>query len=158
MPPKSLIDLSRVDPSRVVVDREGIYRVNPQRFEFQQLDGICLLDRDQEMLAGFRDVRADEFWVRGHIPGRPILPGVLMIEAAAQLVSYFVMSGPNRQGDFLGFGAVDDVKFRGTVRPGDRLIMLGKMLESRPRRCVGATQGFVNRQMVYEGVITGMWL
>jgi 3-hydroxyacyl-[acyl-carrier-protein] dehydratase len=158
MPPKLLIDLSRVDPSRVVVDREGIYRVNPQRFEFQQLDGICLLDRAEEMLAGFRDVRGDEFWVRGHIPGRPLFPGVLMIEAAAQLVSYYVMSGPNRQGDFLGFGGVDDVKFRGTVRPGDRFIVLGKMLESRPRRCVGATQGFVDGQMVYEGVITGMWL
>jgi 3-hydroxyacyl-[acyl-carrier-protein] dehydratase len=158
MPPKPLIELSRVDPARVLVDREGIYRVNPHRHEFQQLDGICLLDRTERMLAGFRDIRADEFWVRGHIPGRPIFPGVLMIETAAQLVSYYVMSGPERQGDFLGFGGVDEVKFRGTVQPGNRIIMLGRMLEERPRRCVGATQGFVDGQMVYEGVITGMWL
>jgi 3-hydroxyacyl-[acyl-carrier-protein] dehydratase len=160
MPPKPLVDLSQIDTraKKVLVDRDGIYRVNPHRFEFQQLDGICLLDRSQELLVGFRDVRADEFWVRGHIPGRPIFPGVLMIETAAQLVSYYVMSGPERQGDFLGFGGVDGVKFRGTVRPGDRIIMVGKMVENRPRRCVGATQAFVNGQMVYEGLITGMWL
>lgn len=158
MPPKPLIDLSQIDPTRVLVDRQGIYRVNPHRFEFQQLDGICLLDRTEQTLAGFRDVRADEFWVRGHIPGRPIFPGVLMIETAAQLVGYYVMTEPQRQGDFLGFGGVDDVKFRGVVQPGSRIIMLGQMLDQKPRRCIGATQGFVNGRMVYEGIITGMWL
>ena len=62
------------------------------------------------------------------------------------------------KGDFLGFGGVDGVKFRGVVEPGDRLVILGKMIEVRPRRCLGATQGLVNGQMVYEGMITGMWL
>ncbi|MCK4625241.1 MAG: beta-hydroxyacyl-ACP dehydratase, partial [Phycisphaerae bacterium] len=55
-----------------------------------------------------------------------------------------------------GFGGVDDVKFRGQVVPGDRIIMLGKMVEMRKRRCIGAVQGFVNGQMVFEGTITGM--
>ena len=52
MPPKPLIDLSRVDPASVVVDREGIYRINPHRYEFQQLDGICLLDRTRAVAGG----------------------------------------------------------------------------------------------------------
>ena len=156
MPPEPFYDISKIDTSNVIVSRDEIYAVNPHRFEFQQLDGICLIDRDEGLIVGFRDVRDDEFWVRGHIPGRPIFPGVLMIEGAAQLVSYYVMAADQRKG-FLGFGGVDNVKFRGSVAPGDRIIMLGKMLEIRDRRCVGATQGFVDGKLAYEGVITGMW-
>ena len=157
MPPEPLLDLSAVDTDTILVDREAIYQVNPHAFEFRQLDGICWMDADAGTIVGYRDVGADEFWVRGHIPGRPIFPGVLMIEAAAQLVSYFVMAQQPGKG-FLGFGGVDDVKFRGSVEPGQRIIMLGKMVEVRPRRCVGATQAFVDGQMVYQGTITGMWI
>ncbi len=157
MPPRPLFDLSRIDTSKVLVDREGIYAVNPHRFEFQQLDGIYVCEPKEGIIAGFRDVRDDEFWVRGHIPGRPIFPGVLMMETAAQLISYFIMTVHPGKG-FLGFGGVDQVKFRGAVLPGMRLTMVGKMLEVRARRCVGATQAFVEGQLVYEGLITGMWV
>ena len=157
MPPQPLFDLDRIDESNVLVDREGIYQVNPHRFEFQLLDGILVLDRPAQVLVGYRDVRDDEFWVRGHIPGRPIFPGVLMIEASAQLVSYYEMSHRPGRG-FLGFGGVEDVKFRGVVHPGQKLIVMGKMLESRPRRCIGITQAYVDRRLVYEGRIIGMWL
>jgi 3-hydroxyacyl-[acyl-carrier-protein] dehydratase len=117
-----------------------------------------VMDTDQHVIAGYRDVRADEFWVKAHIPGRPLFPGVLMIETAAQLVSYYVMKCYPDKG-FVGFGGVDGVKFRGAVQPGDRLVLLGKMLEIRGlRRAVGQTQGLVNGQMVYEGKITGMIL
>ena len=159
MPPEPMIDLALIDANNVAVSREEIYRVNPHRHEFQQLDGIFFMDYDRGLMAGYRDVRDDEFWVRGHIPSRPLMPGVLIIEAAAQLVSYYMQSDERyAKGDFLGFGGVDGVKFRGVVEPGDRLIILGKMIEVRPRRCLGATQGLVNGQMVYEGMITGMWL
>ena len=157
MPAKPLFDLSKIDPTKVVVDTEAIRAVNPHRFEFQQLDGFCYLDREIGEMAGFRDVKEDEFWVRGHIPGRPIFPGVLMIEIAAQLVSYYAMT--TYPGDhFMGFGGVDNVKFRGTVVSGQRIIMLGTVVEMRNRRCIGATQAYVDGKMVYEGVVTGMWI
>ena len=155
MPPEPILDISEIDQDKVAVTREQICQVNPHRYEFQQLDGIFLIDYEKKVMAGFRDIRADEFWVRGHIPGRPIFPGVLMIECAAQMVSYYVVSQEKHDG-FLGFGGVDDVKFRGQVVPGDRIIMLGKMIEMRKRRCIGAVQGFVNGRMVFEGAITGM--
>jgi len=157
MPPQPFTDLSKLDTSKIQHTREQIYSVNPHRYEFMQLDGIYFIDLDTEISAGYRDVRDDEFWVRGHIPGRPIFPGVLMIETAAHLVSYYACMKSHNKG-FLGFAGVDGVKFRGSVTPGHRIIMLGKMLELRPRRCIGATQAFVDGQMVYEGTITGMWL
>ena len=157
MPAPPLFDMSKVDPDRIVVDAEGIRAVNPQRFEFAQLDAVCYLDRELNEIAGVRDLRADEFWVRGHVPDRPLFPGVLMMETAAQLVSYYVMS-ETPEGGFMGFGGIDQVKFRGGVEPGQRIIMLGKTVEKRRRRVIGATQAYVDGKMVYEGVITGMWL
>jgi 3-hydroxyacyl-[acyl-carrier-protein] dehydratase len=152
------MDPALIDQSKVAITKEQIYQVNPHRHEFQQLDGIFFIDDQANVMAGYRDVGADEFWVRGHIPGRPLLPGVLMIESAAQLVSYYILTHVQEEG-FLGFGAVDQVKFRGQVRPGDRLILIGRMVEMRGRRRhVGLVQGFVKDQMVFEGLITGMFI
>lgn len=157
MPPKPLFDMSVIDYDHIAITHEEIYSVNPHRYEFAQLGGIFFVDWNKGISAGFRDVRDDEFWVRCHIPGRPIFPGVLMIETAAQLVGYYAMTAMKRTG-FLGFARVDKVRFRGSVVPGQRIVMLGRMLEIRPRRCIGATQAFVEGEMVYEGKITGMWL
>ncbi len=157
MPHESILDVSQIDQDQVAVSRDEIYQVIPHRFEFQQLNGIFFIDEEKRVMAGYREVRGDEFWVRGHIPGRPIFPGVLMIETAAQLVGYFASSHFPDKG-FLGFSGVDGVKFRGQVVPGDRLVMVGRMIEVKPRRCKGLVQGFVNGKQVFEGTITGMWL
>lgn len=155
MPPEPVIDLSTIDLDRVLVDREGIRKVNPQRYEMEQLDGILHVDTENSRVVGFKDVREDEFWVRGHIPGRPLLPGVLMIEAAAQLASYYthIVLGVDR---FIGFGGVDDVKFRGAVTPTCRMILAAKAIEIRSRRSICYVQGFVDSEMVFEAKITGM--
>jgi 3-hydroxyacyl-[acyl-carrier-protein] dehydratase len=155
MPPEPIVDLSKIDFGRVLVDKAGIRQINPQRFEMEHLDGIVYLDTEKGEIVGYKEVREDEFWTRGHIPGRPLLPGVLMIEAAAQLVSYctHMMLQTDK---FIGFGGVDEVKFRGTVVPPCRLVIAGRAIEVRPRRSVCYVQGFVDRTMVFEGKITGM--
>jgi len=157
MPPTPFLDINTLDLDNVLANHAEIYGVLPHRHEFERLDAIVYLNTEEVLMAGYHDVRDDEFWVRGHIPGRPIFPGVMMIETAAQLVSYYMMTASKQEG-FLGFSAVDEVKFRGSVGPGDRLVMVGKMVEVRKRRCKGAIQGFVNGNMVFEGIITGMWL
>ena len=157
MPAKPLFDMSKFDVNTVIVDSDGIDAVNPHRFEFKQLDGMFYLDHEAGEMAGFRDVKADEFWVRGHIPGRPLFPGVLMIETAAQMVSYYAKKY-EPDGGFVGFGGVDNVKFRGEIKPGQRIILLGKMVEMRRRRCKGDVQGYVDGKLVFEGTITGMWI
>lgn len=157
MAARPLFDMTKFSTDKLLIDLEGVNAVNLQRFEFQQLDGLYYLDLDIGEAAGLRDVKEDEFWIRGHIPGRPLFPGALMIETAAQLVSFVAMSHyPNR--GFMGFGGVNDVKFRGSVLPGQKMIMLAKELQMGPRRCVGATQGYVDGKLVFEGVVTGMWI
>jgi len=157
MPPQMLFDLKGINTDKVMVTKEQIYQVNPHRYEFAMLDGIFHINHQDGTAVGYRDVRDDEFWVRGHIPGRPIFPGVLMIEAAAQLVSYYALTEMPGTG-FLGFSGVEEVKFRGMVTPGRRILMLGKMIEIRTRRCIGKTQAIVDGQIVYEGTIVGMWI
>ena len=77
MPPELHYDLGQIDFSKVVADTEAIRKVNPQRFEMQQLDAVLLLDPAAKLIIGYKDVRHDEFWIRGHMPGFPLLPGVL---------------------------------------------------------------------------------
>ncbi len=155
MPPKPLVDLASIDLSLVTVGPDGIRRNNLQRYEMEHLDGIIRLDLDAGIAIGFKDVRDDEFWVRGHIPGRPLLPGVLMCEAAAQLCSYYFKEATQTD-KFIGFGGMEDVKFRRAVVPGDRLILVAKNVEIRSRRAVFECQGFVNGKMVFEATIIGM--
>ena len=155
MVPALLFDLTAIDLTRIVVDAAGIERVNPHRGAMRMLDGIVHADMEKREAVAYKEVGDDEFWVPGHIPGRPIFPGVLMIEAAAQLASFMAMSlWPNIR--FLGFAAVDGVKFRGQVKPGDRFYILGKGINLRPRRFICAAQGLVNGTMVFEGQVTGM--
>ena len=161
MPTETLFDLALVDPTKTVASIEKIREANPQRFEFEQLSRIAYVDDALGQVAGVLDIPAEPFWARGHIPGRPLMPGVLMIEAAAQLCSYFVrrVYDAKEYGDrFFGFGGIDDVKFRGTVFPGQQLVILGQKLEIRPRRAVFRTQGFVDGKMCFEATITGMWV
>lgn len=157
MAPHPIYDISKIDQTQVTYPKEEIEKINPHRFEFMMLDGVFFYSTENRVIAGYKDIEEDAFWIRGHIPGRPILPGVLMIEAGAQLVSFYAQRSLPQPG-FLGFAGVDKVKFRGSVVPGDRLIILGDLIELKPRRCLAETQGWVNDKLVYEGRITGMWL
>src|SRR5436305_14083731 len=110
MPPELNFDPTKLDLNHIVADQEAIRLVNPQRFEMEQLTAIVYLDAEQHIIAGYKDVRPDEFWVRGHMPDYPLLPGVLMCEAAAQLCSYYISTQQVMQGDFIGFGGLENVR------------------------------------------------
>ena len=155
MPPPLILDPSTLDFEHSLADRDEIGRINRHRFEFALLDAIVYCDRQNSIFAGYHDVREDAWWVRGHIPGRPLLPGVLMIEAAAQLASYLTHYLLGFEG-FIGFAGVDKVKFRGTVTPPARLVIVGRGKNVKRRRTVCEFQAFVGDTMVFEAEITGM--
>jgi 3-hydroxyacyl-[acyl-carrier-protein] dehydratase len=156
MPPELHFDPSRVDLNHVIADRAAIQQANPQRFEMQQLDAIVYVDPANQLIVGYKDARPDEFWVRGHMPAYPLMPGVLMCEAAAQLCSYYCVTQGLSYGDFIGFGGMDDVRFRSQVRPGDRLVLVAKGIKFRRRQNVFNVQGFVNNAMVFHADIIGI--
>ena len=155
MAPPLLFDTSNVDFTKLQQDVAFIESINPHRGDMRLLDGIVWESDDHLQAIAVKNVGADEFWVPGHIPGRPIFPGVLMIEAAAQLASYMTMRIFDDL-EFVGFGGVTDVKFRGQVGPGDTFILMADGINVKRRRAICKAQGFVNEQLVFEATITGM--
>jgi 3-hydroxyacyl-[acyl-carrier-protein] dehydratase len=151
-----LIDPLAFDLEKLEHGPEFIRSVNPQRFEMEHLDGILRYEREKCLIVGVKRVRADEWWTRGHIPGRPLLPAVLMLEAAAQLGSvYLALTVPGER-SFWGFGGIDEARFRAVVQPGDALVLAVLALDVRKRYCKFDFQGFVGARRVVEGSILGM--
>lgn len=155
MPPKLILDPSDF-PQEVLVDIEGIRAHNLQRFEMEQLTAITLIDPERKMVVGYKDVTDQEFWVRGHMPQYALMPGVIMCEAAAQLSAFYTRHCGLLRGDFIGFGGMDNVRFRGTVRPGERLWIIGKTQKHDLRRMTFEMQGFVEKTMVFHGDLIGV--
>lgn len=151
-----ILDFSEFDVDRVVADIEEIRRYNPQRFEMEQLTAVCYENEQTKTCVAVKDVRDDEFWVRGHMPGMPLMPGVLMCEAAAQLASYCTMKWKLIDVEMVGYGGLEGVRFRGIVRPGDRLVLVAHLLKARRAMLTCEFQGFVNRELVFEGVLKGI--
>lgn len=154
MPPKYLFDTSHVDFTKIQHPHEEVLAANAQRGDFEMLDGIIWAEKDSGRSIGFKDVRADEFWVAGHIPGRPLFPGVLMLESAAQLASFYTRRYVGWNG-FIGFGGVESAKFRQAVIPGDRLILLCQHTWNRHRRIGCDIQGLVDNAIAFECTIIG---
>ena len=124
----------------------------------EQLSAIVHYSPEESLIVGYKDLSPDEFWVRGHMPGYPLMPGVIMCEAAAQLCSFYCHKVGIIRDGFLGFGGMEDVRFRGTVRPGDRLLVVAKAVKVHRRQMTFATQGFVGRNMVFQAQIIGVAL
>lgn len=156
MPPPLLFDLSTIDlTAKPIFDRQAIEKVNLQRFEMQQLDGILWYDKEKFLILGYKDLTENEFWVRGHIPGRPLMPAVIMVESAAQLSSFFIKQIYSL-GGFIGFAGIDSAKFRSVVEPGQRLYLLAHITKFHTRKYTCSAQGVVGNTIVFETVVSGL--
>ncbi len=156
MPPKLLFDLSEIDlTGDLLFTKDQILEVNPQNYEMQQLDGILWYNTDDRLVLGYKDVTDDEFWIRGHIPGRPLMPGVIMVEAAAQLLSFYVRRLFGVDG-FIGFAGIESAKFRASVAPGSRLYLLGHITSIKSRKFSAHIQGICDGTFIFETYVSGM--
>lgn len=154
-----ILEIEALEAGPILADAAEIRRYNPQRFEMEQLTAITYEDHARHVCGGYKDLTPGEFWIRGHLPGVPVMPGVIMCEAAAQMCSYFAAKYGLITDRMVGLGGLDEVRFRDVVRPGDRLWIVARLLRmKRNVMVVCEFQEFVNRQLVCEGQIRGVAL
>jgi 3-hydroxyacyl-[acyl-carrier-protein] dehydratase len=154
---RPLVDLSVYDLSRTVLDKAGILASLPQRHEFEQIDSICVMDVPNQVIVGRRRVRHDEWWIRGHVPSMPLFPGVMLIEASGQICAILYKRViPELADRFIAFAGVDEARFRGTIRPGDEVLLVGKGLVANRRLSRCAVQALVDGRVVFECSVIGM--
>src|ERR671938_2147799 len=107
---------------RARLGRREIEDIIPHRDPFLLLDEIVELEPGARVVAR-KQVRPDEWYLAGHFPGRPIMPGVLMVEALAQAGAVAVLSEEENRGKLALFAGIDDVRFKRLVGPGDQLTL-----------------------------------
>ena len=102
------------------LDNQAIEAIIPHRFPFLFVDRVIEIEEGKRAV-GIKNVSADEWFFRGHFPGRPIMPGVLIVEALAQVGAVAALSHPDNKGKLGLFAGIDKVRFRRQVTPGDQL-------------------------------------
>ena len=112
------------------LDIDDILRILPHRHPFLLVDRIIDTDNDT-YITGIKNVSFNEDFFQGHFPGNPVMPGVLQLEAMAQVAGILLNIKSGREGKIALFSSVDKAKFRRMVRPGDQLRMEIKFIKAR---------------------------
>lgn len=155
-----IVDLATLDLTRHVVPDEVLRRFLPQRDEFQLLDGIVYLDPEQRIAVGYKDWDANPWWAKAHVPGRPLMPGVLMLEGGAQIATFLVKQEKEWASDqLIGLAGMDEVRVRGQIVPPARVYFVSKVLKVSGRRMARMhAQVFCEGQMKLDMTVIGVML
>lgn len=150
-----LFDISGIDRSAILQSREQIEKWIPHRDQMMLLDRVVWMSNDQRQAVAMRRIRDDEWWVKGHFPGKPIMPGVIMIETGAQLACW---QWTFRQGAPCGvaFLRIEEAVFRNMVVPGDDFFVLCQEVKFSNRRFIADVQGVVGDRLIFSSRLTGM--
>jgi 3-hydroxyacyl-[acyl-carrier-protein] dehydratase len=134
-------------------DIEKIQRVMPHRYPFLLVDRIIAIEPGRS-ITGIKNVTINEPFFVGHIPGHPVMPGVLVVETMAQVAACLVLDDPELRGRLAYFGAIDGVRFRRRVVPGDQMVVRVDLLKHRGRFLKVQAEARVDGNLVAEGTLT----
>ena len=133
--------------------REAIEQIIPHRDPFLFLDEVLELEPGVRVLAR-RQVRGDEWFFPGHFPGRPIMPGVIMVEALAQAGAVAALTVEGNAGKLALFAGIDDLRFKRLVSPGDELLLECVLEAARGPVGRGRGRATVNGELAVRGTLT----
>jgi 3-hydroxyacyl-[acyl-carrier-protein] dehydratase len=135
------------------LDRAAIEAILPHREPFLLIDEVLELDPGHRVVA-LKRIREDEWYLRGHFPGRPVMPGVLIVEAMAQTGAVAVLSEEENRGRIALFAGIDDTRFKRIVEPGDELQLECTLEQVRGPIGKGRARATVDGQLAARGTLT----
>ena len=133
--------------------RSGIEEILPHREPFLLIDEVLELDPGRRVVAR-RDVRAGDPWFPGHFPSRPVMPGVLIVEAMAQTGAVAVLVEDSNRGKIAFFAGIDDCRFKRVVEPGDVLTLTCEIDQVRGPIGRGKATAYVGDQLAARATLT----
>ncbi len=136
-----------------MLEADDIERVIPHRYPFLLVDRMIELE-DGKRGVGIKSVTANEWFFEGHFPGRKVMPGVLIVEALAQVAAITMLHGRPSDGKTPVFGGIDKLRFRRPVRPGDQLRLEFELERARGPLGFGRVRATVDGALAAEGSIS----
>src|SRR5262249_37243498 len=124
-------------------------KILPHRYPFLLVDRVIEIERGKKGI-GIKNVTINDGFFQGHFPGKPVMPGVLMVEAMAQTAGVVVLTSGEHPGKVALFMAIDAVKFRKVVVPGDQLLMEIEIIRDREKTAQVRGVGKVGAEVVVE--------
>ncbi len=131
------------------IDINGIMQILPHRYPFLLLDRVIEMEKGKRGI-GIKNVTINDNFFQGHFPTRPVMPGVLMVEAMAQTAGVVILTNEDHRGKVAFFLSVNNVKFRKVVVPGDQLIMEIDVIRDRPKTAQVRSIAKVDGEIVAE--------